>query len=156
MRALQLALVAIGYTAMATASDAQLSYGGWTADTSLQAMTQRYPHSRATDTYIDVADSDSHDLVHYISVGNELILLGFAHRSSQGREVFPLCDEILGRIRANYGDPDIVENFNEEAMVVYRPVWKRGTEHLAVRCFEMGNNRYAERIELYRFDDRAT
>ena len=153
---MRLAVALIAFVSYAVASENQLSYAGWTADSTIQDAVRRYPHSQANDSSINVADADAHDDIHHVSAGDGWVRLGLVSRTAAGRDTLPLCSVVFDRIYRSYGGPDIVQHLHEEATPVHRRVWKRGTEHLALRCFSIDGERYAESVELYRFGDGAT
>ena len=136
-----------------TAADTLLSYSGINVDSTIESVRAAYPHSDVRDTWIEVADADSHDFIRTISIGSGWVALGFVRRGASGQDELPLCLKVFDRIYAVHGGPDIVQNFNEVAIKVHRRVWKRGNEYLGLRCFERNRERYAERVELYRFGD---
>ena len=125
-------------------------------DSTIESVKDAYPHSSVSDTWIEVADADSHDFIRSISISSELVALGFVHRGALGRDEMPLCLKVFDRIYAVHGGPDIVQKHSVEAVKVHRRVWKRGNEYLGLRCYERDGERYAERVELYRFGDGAT
>ena len=136
-------------------ADAKLSYAGFTVDTTIEEVAGRYPHSNVGDTWVAVADADSHDFIRHISVIPSGITLGLVRKLASGEEVFPHCLEVFDRIYAAHGGPDIVQNLQEEAIKVHRRVWKRGNEYLSLRCLERDGERLAEVVQLYRFGDSA-
>ena len=151
-----LTVALIAFASSAAPSENQLSYAGWTVDSTIKDGARRYPHSQASDSSIDVAETDAHDDIQSVSVGDGWVQLAFGTRTATGRDTFPLCSVVFDRIYRSYGGPDIVQHLHEEATPVHRRVWKRGTEHLALRCFSNDGERYAERVELYRLGDAAT
>ena len=144
------------HVALMAAADPLLSYAGFNVDSTIDSVKDAYPHSNVSDTWIEVADADSHDFIRSISISSELVALGFVHRGALGQDEMPLCLKVFDRIYAVHGGPDIVQKHSVEAVKVHRRVWKRGNEYLGLRCYERDGERYAERVELYRFGDGAT
>jgi hypothetical protein len=133
----------------------RLGYAGFTLDISIAEASAKFPRSTVRDSLIQVGDSDSRDHIGYISIGKESVGIGFARRSNTGVEQFPRCMDVFNRLYATYRGPDIVQHMYEAETKVHRRVWKRGTERLALRCFDKDGERYAERVELYRYSDSA-
>ena len=141
----------------AGAAEEPLGYAGFALTTTLAEASARYPSSRAQDSVIEVADSDSESDGHiaYVSVREDFVGVGFGRRKIDGPQTFPTCMEVFDQLFAKYGGPNIVQQSYEAATKVHRRVWVRGAERLALRCFDRNGERYAERVEIYRYPNGA-
>lgn len=98
---------------------------------------------------VEIATPDSHDHVYGISVSGARTLLFFEKRSQEGEVSHPQYRAPFDGIFSAYGEPIVVQAFNEEAMSVHHRIWKHGDERLALKCFESSGRRHAERVDLY-------
>jgi hypothetical protein len=108
--------------------------------TTLEAAQKRYPHSSITGGHVYVSEADSHDHIYGIDLpgtGNPRLRIFFERRGRQ-RHDYPRCEQIAAAIRQQYGEPAVVQEFDEERSRNRRLIWRRGDEDLSLLCFRMG------------------
>lgn len=124
-------------------------FAGLTARATIEQVQARYSSSELSGSHLFISEQDSHDHIYGISVYDHQTLLAFERKAYSGEVSYPLCRSIFNKIFSAYGGPHIVQRFHEETMQTHRRVWRNGDERIALRCFEKGGSRYAERVELY-------
>ena len=116
-------------------------FAGLSPRTTLEILQKRYPHSTITGGHVYVSAADSHDHIYGIDLpggaGSPTIRIFFERRGRKRNE-YPRCGEVEAVIKRQYGDPAVVEEFEEEQARNRRLLWRRGKDDLSLLCFQMG------------------
>lgn len=122
----------------AQSADEHFQFGGLSLGTTIQEARTRYPRSEFLGRHIYVSDAESHDDVHAIDLAdttlNRRLTLFFERTTAKGNS-YPSCDKVLATLRARYGPPATVQEFDEERSRNRRSIWRKGTEEMSLLCF---------------------
>jgi hypothetical protein len=126
-------MVAIGLAAQ-SAQQQQFSYAGIGLGSDFDATARRYPHSSRVGSYIYVAPEDSRDHVGGIGISEQQVVISFGvHVGS--REQYPPCAEIEKPLIQQYGRPESIREFDEEAVRRADRHWSSLREEMTLICF---------------------
>ena len=117
----------VGYANLASG---EFCFRGLSRRTTLEAAHKRYPRSIITGRHVYISEAGSHDHIYGIDLpgsGNPSVRIYFEHGGSQRNE-YPRCEQVLALIRKRYGEPIVVQEFDEERSRNRRLIWRRGEE----------------------------
>jgi hypothetical protein len=132
-----LAMALLFAGAVPSSAEQNFQFGGLSLRTTVQDAVKRYPRSEVLGQHIYVADSESHDDIHAISLPATTLnrrLVVFFERAAAGGNSYPSCDKVLRALRA-YGTPATVQEFDEERSRNRRFTWRQETEEMSLLCF---------------------
>ena len=127
-------------------------FAGLNLNTTMADLKKRYPKSTALDTLVYLSDEESHDHISTVGVSRNgparTITIAF-ERQIQGRATYPLCEQLVSRLKARYGNPANATDAQEERARNRRFEWKTSAESLTLSCFQGPRQpRYAERLTM--------
>ena len=111
--------------------------------TTIQEARKRYPTSAILGRHVHVSEADSHDHVYGIDLSENAesppSIRIFFERQGRQRQEYPRCEQVDATIRQKYGDPAVVQEFDEEQSRNRRLIWRRNGEELSLVCFRKGS-----------------
>ena len=128
------------------------AFAGLSLNTTMAELKKRYPKSTALDTLVYLSDEESHDHISTVGLSSNgaarTITIAF-ERQIQGRATYPLCEQMLSRLKEQYGNPANAMDAQEERARNRRYQWKTSTESLTLNCFQLPRQpQYAERLTI--------
>lgn len=141
------AIVIVGVS-LSAQQPRKFTYAGIGFGSDFDAVSQRFPHSGRTKTYIYVAPEDSHDRIGGIELSRQRVVISFATHVGD-RDQYPPCVEIEQRLIRDYGRPESIREFDEEAVRRADRHWISAREEMTLVCF-MGPRRQllAEAVKI--------
>jgi hypothetical protein len=127
--------------AMLLCSAEGFAFAGLSPRTTMEAARKRYPRSSITGRHVYVSEVDSHDHIYGIDLprsGDPRVRISFERRGRQ-RHDYPRCQQVIALITKQYGEPAVVQKFDEERSRNRRLIWRRGEDNLSLLCFRMGD-----------------
>jgi purine nucleoside phosphorylase len=109
------------------------SYLGIGLTTDLAVLAREYPHSLRTGEYIYVAPQDSRDHVSGIEVSPHRVRISFESRADPPQ--YPACAPIEKQLAKDFGAPQSIRRFDEEATRHADRRWSSPREELTLVCF---------------------
>lgn len=129
-----------------------LSYAGISLNSDFQAVAARYPHSRPEREYISLAPEDVHDHISAIEISGtgstRRVRIAFETSGAGGHPEYPSCATIEARVSHQFGRPQAVRRFMEEASPRADRVWHSRTESLTLICFSEKGHLWAEAVQI--------
>lgn len=123
---------------IAQSAEENFQFAGLSLGTTIQEARTRYPRSEFSGRHVYVSDAESHDDVHAIDLPdttpNRRLRLFFERTTAKGNS-YPACDKVLATLRARYGAPATVQEFDEERSRNRRLIWRKVTEEMSLLCF---------------------
>ena len=133
------------------------AFAGLSPNTTMAELKKRYPKSTALDALVYLSDEESHDHISTVGLSSNgavrTIAIAF-EQQRQGRATYPACEQLLARLKAQYGNPATATEAQEERARNRRFEWKTSSESLTLNCFQMPRQpQYAERLTMSRLDE---
>ena len=116
-------------------------FAGLSLRSTVEEARQRYSHSEIVGSQVYIADADSHDNIYAIDLPRDGVnrqLRLFFERAAVPRDTYPPCEQLLTRLRKEYGPAANVQEFDEERARNRRYIWSRGEEEMSLLCFRFG------------------
>ena len=119
-----------------------------------RAVAARYPHSTPQDQYVSLAPQDVHDHISAIEVSgagkNRRVRIAFETRTPSGRLDYPTCAAVEAKVTAQFGRPQEIRRFEEEASPRADRIWRSPTEEMVLLCFTPPHGRrlLAEAVQI--------
>lgn len=132
----------------------RFSFDGVGLSSDFKTVAARFPHSTPQDQYVSLAPQDIHDHISAIEVSgtgrSRRVRIGFETRSKVGRLDYPTCAGVEAKLVAQYGRPQEIRQFQEEASPRADRVWRSPSEELTLLCFRevRGRRLLAEAVEI--------
>ena len=117
-----------------------LSFAGLSPRTTVEAAKKRYPRSSFRDRHVYISEEDSHDHIYGLDLadsGNARVRIWF-ERHRREHHQYPRCEQVVAVITKQYGQPAVVQEFDEERCRNRRLIWRHSEEELSLLCFRMG------------------
>jgi hypothetical protein len=117
-----------------------LHFAGLSPRTTMQEAQKRYPRSSFTGRHVYVSEADSHDHIYGIDLpgtGEPRVRVLF-ERWRRGHNDYPRCEQVAAVIKKQYGEPAVLQEFDEERSRNRRLIWRSGEDELSLLCFHMG------------------
>jgi uncharacterized protein YcgL (UPF0745 family) len=115
------------------------SFGGVSLASDLNQVAARYPRSQRSGSYIYVDPRDSHDHISGIEVSGtgpaRRVRISFETRPDGRSPSFPTCVEVQAKLERQFGRPQTIRRFSEEASRRADRVWRSRTQELTLICF---------------------
>ena len=125
------------------ALDAQVqgfSFAGVGLQSTFKSVAARYPHSTPQDQFVTLAPQDIHDHISAIEVSGSgptrRVRVAFETRPDGQHADYPMCAAIEAQLVRQYGHPQFVRRFMEEASSRADRIWRSRTEELTLVCFK--------------------
>lgn len=129
------------------------AFAGVSLSSDFRAVAARYPHSRPQSEYVSLAPEDVHDHISAIEVSGtgstRRVRIAFETRGASGQPEYPRCATIEAQLIGQFGRPQAVRRFMEEASPRADRIWRSRTEELTLVCFEAERGRlWAEAVQI--------
>jgi hypothetical protein len=115
------------------------SFAGVGLASDLRTVAARYPHSEAQASSIRLAPEDIRDHVSAIEISGtgptRRVRVAFETEGPKGVPEYPRCGTIEARLIAEFGAPQEIRRFSEEASQRADRLWRSTSEELALLCF---------------------
>lgn len=123
---------------LATAQAKPFSYAGIGLGSDLRSVAAQYPHSTPQTSFIRLAPQDIRDHVSAIEISGagptRRVRIAFETEGPQG-PAYPRCSTIETRLVTEFGPPQEIRRFSEEASRRADRLWRSKSEELALLCF---------------------
>ena len=128
------------------------SFAGIGLSSDFQAVAARYPHSSPQGNYLSLAPEDMHDHISAIEVSGtgstRRIRIAFEIPMASGQPEYPGCATVEAKVTDQYGRPQAIHRFSEEASPRADRIWRSRTEELTLICFAERGRLWAEAVQI--------
>ena len=130
----------------------RFSFHGIGLSSDFTAVAARYPHSVPRDDhYLPLAPEDQHDHISAIEISGQAatrrVRIGFETQYDT-RLDYPRCRVIEAKLVAQFGPPQEIRRFDEEASARADRIWTSPREQLTLICFQGADGRLAAEAVL--------
>jgi hypothetical protein len=116
------------------------AFAGIDLSSDFKTVAARYPHSTPQDQYVLLAPADIHDHISEIEVSGagptRRVRIAFETRPDGRTADYPSCAAIEAKLVAEFGQPQEIRRFMEEASMRADRIWRHPGEELALVCFK--------------------
>ena len=130
----------------ATRAQEGFQFAGLSLHTTIQEAQRRYPRSQVSGRHVYVSDADSHDHIHGIDLpdmtSSSRLTVFFEQTTAKGN-AYPLCEAVATPLRARFGAPANVQEFDEERSRNRRLRWRNAREEMSLLCFRQGRQPFS-------------
>jgi hypothetical protein len=128
------------------------SFAGISLKSDFRAVAARYPHSSPQSEYILLAPEDRHDHISAIEISGtgstRRVRIAFEIQAPSGQPEYPKCATVQARLAEQYGRPQAIRRFMEEASPRADRIWRSRTEELILICFAERGHLWAEAVQI--------
>jgi hypothetical protein len=128
------------------------SFAGVSLSSDFRAVAARYPHSRPQSEYVSLAPEDVHDHISTIEVSGtgstRRVRIAFETRGLGGQAEYPRCRVLEAKLIGQFGRPQTISRFMEEASPRADRIWRSQTEELTLMCFAEHGHLWAEAVQI--------
>ena len=146
-RALPALLITVGL-----AQGKSFTYAGIGLGTELPALAVRHPGATLQGDYLRLSPDDTRDHISAVGISGtgtaRRVRIMFERTSSAGSPVYPRCTEVETRLGRDFGSPQEVRRFTEEASPRADRVSRSSTEEMTLICFRNRGVFRAEAVQI--------
>ena len=128
------------------------SFAGVSLTSDFRTVAARYPHSTPQSEYVLLAPEDVRDHVSAIEISGSgptrRVRIGFETHGTSGQLEYPRCATIESKVRTQFGRPQEIRSFMEEASPRADRIWRSQTEELTLLCFADRGHLWAEAVQI--------
>jgi hypothetical protein len=128
------------------------SFAGVSLRSDFRAVAARYPHSTPQSEYVLLAPEDVRDHISAIEVSGSgatrRVRVSFETQGTGSEPEYPRCATIESKVSTQFGRPQEIRRFMEEASPRADRIWRSETEELALLCFSHHGHLWAEAVHI--------
>lgn len=143
-------ILVVSLNGAAVSAESSFRFAGFSVDTTIAALEDRYPTSSKSDSHIYVSDTDVKNHVYGISISKDRVRLSFEKRLDTGILAYPACKLVLDQLIELNERPTTVQEFFEEVVRSRRIIWRNETEEMILFCFEKDGKYLVEAVSFYK------
>ena len=125
-------------------------YAGIGLGSEPEAVAARHPGSTLQGDYLRLAPDDTLDHISAIGISGTAatrrVRIGFELTQATGSPTYPRCSAVEARLGRDFGSPQEIRRFTEEASPRADRVWRSPTEEMTLICFRDGGVLRAEAV----------
>jgi hypothetical protein len=136
-----------------SAQNKPFAFAGISLRSDLKTIAARYPHSSPDGDYLRLEPTDIHDHIAAIGISgtgpNRRARISFELQGASGALDYPGCRAIEEKLVGDFGSPQVIRRFSEEASLRADRVWQSKHEELTLICFKGARGVYwAEAVQI--------
>jgi hypothetical protein len=132
--------------------DKPFAFAGISLTSDLKTIAAGYPHSSPDGDYLRLEPADIHDHISAIGISgtgpNRKVRVSFELQGADGELGYPRCRAIEAKLVRDFGSPQVIRRFSEEASLRADRVWQSKKEELTLICFKGARGVWAEAVQI--------